>query len=396
MRDFTCLEELKPPGVTEACRRPSIGAVACEDADDISCCGDKTLPPAGPEQRAGYSVLPFVAEFLDTPAGLAPLVSTRLSLGDYWQSALARTGAIRDCYAIAPGLYAVGQAGPQSPVLATANYKLTFDSLRKELEGVDAWILVLDTRGVNVWCAAGKKTFSTDEVLRSIQASALATVVSGRSLILPQLAAPGVSAREVKRRTGFNCVWGPVRAGDIPAFLAEGGADEHMRQVTFSLGERAVLIPVELYHLRKTLLWLVPVLFAVSGVGLDVFSFSDAWIRGLYALMFLAVGIVSGAAATPLLLPWLPGRAFAAKGAVMGLASGLAVAAFMHGLLSPGELAAAVLFCTAVSSFLGMNFTGSTPYTSPSGVEKEMRWAIPFQAAATATAFIVWVWAHFV
>jgi hypothetical protein len=43
-----------------------------------------------------------------------------------------------------------------------------------------------------------------------------------------------------------------------------------------------------------------------------------------------------------------------------------------------------------------MNFTGSTPFTSPSGVEKEMRKAIPLQASALLIAMIAWVGAAFV
>jgi hypothetical protein len=42
-----------------------------------------------------------------------------------------------------------------------------------------------------------------------------------------------------------------------------------------------------------------------------------------------------------------------------------------------------------------MNFTGSTPFTSPSGVEKEMRKAMPLQAAVALIALVAWVGAAF-
>ena len=54
-----------------------------------------------------------------------------------------------------------------------------------------------------------------------------------------------------------------------------------------------------------------------------------------------------------------------------------------------------ILFSIAISSYLAMNFTGATPYTSPSGVEKEMRKAIPLQAAALLIAAVSWVTAPF-
>lgn len=96
----------------------------------------------------------------------------------------------------------MGAASADSPVLVTANYKLTFDTLRRELAGVDVWVLVLDTRGVNVWCAAGKNLFSHDELALRVQRTGLERVVRHRRLILPQLAATGVSARQVKKKYG--------------------------------------------------------------------------------------------------------------------------------------------------------------------------------------------------
>jgi CO dehydrogenase/acetyl-CoA synthase gamma subunit (corrinoid Fe-S protein) len=83
-------------------------------------------------------------------------------------------------YRAAPGLYRIGQPDANSPVLVTANYKLTVDRVRKELVGMNVWLLVLDTKGVNVWCAAGKGTFGTDELVRRIQAANLNEVVGPR------------------------------------------------------------------------------------------------------------------------------------------------------------------------------------------------------------------------
>ena len=88
-----------------------------------------------------------------------PRVATTASRRDLWGTIGARIGIIRRNYKIAPGLYAAGSPGPRSPVLVTANYKLSFDALRFCLGGVDAWLLVVDTRGINVWCAAGKGSF---------------------------------------------------------------------------------------------------------------------------------------------------------------------------------------------------------------------------------------------
>ena len=208
--------------------------------------------------------------------------------------------------------------------MVTANYKLSFDTLRRELTSIDAWILVLDTRGINVWCAAGKGTFSTQEVAYRVQATRLTNIVSHRRLILPQLSATGVSARQVKTLCGFEVVWGPVHARHIIEFLdKQMKVTPDMRRVTFSLRERVELIPVELGQLGKPTLYLVPILFLLSGVGQGIFSISNAVSRGATALLSYILAIVAGAVLAPLLLPWLPGRAFAIKGAVMGATAGI-------------------------------------------------------------------------
>ncbi|RMF42006.1 MAG: acetyl-CoA synthase subunit gamma, partial [Deltaproteobacteria bacterium] len=151
----------------------------------------------------------FVAGWLDTPVGVVPQVATHLRWQDHGGAILMRWGIGRFRYAIAPGLYAVGNPNPESEVLVTANYKLSFDHLRRHLAGRDLWILVLDTKGINVWCAAGKGTFGTDELVRRIRASRLEELVSHRRLILPQLGAPGVAAHKVKEQTGFRVSYGP-------------------------------------------------------------------------------------------------------------------------------------------------------------------------------------------
>ncbi|MBU1182176.1 MAG: hypothetical protein KKF00_08465, partial [Proteobacteria bacterium] len=210
---------------------------------------------------------------MDTAAGPVPKIRTKLSMADHAMSVLARFGIGRNSYSIAPGIYCTGTPAADSPVLVTANYKLTFDALRMELSSVDAWILVIDTRGINVWCAAGKGLFSTEEVIKWVKASGIDKIVSHRELILPQLSATGVSAIDVKKRSGFKVVWGPVRANDIKKFLDAGmKADEPMRRVTFTILERLVLVPVELSFLVKPSIYILLGIFLLSGIGTEIFS----------------------------------------------------------------------------------------------------------------------------
>ena len=335
--------------------------------------------------------------FVETPAGVVPRVRTQLSFQDTVGTIKTRLGIGRYDYKVVPGLYCVGAPGPEAPVLVTANYKLTFDALRKELGGLDAWILAADTRGINVWCAAGKGLFSTQEVVRRAVKSRLAEVVSHRKLILPQLSATGVAAHQVKRGCGFRVVYGPVRAADIPAFVKAGNVpDEAMRAVTFTLRERVVLVPVEILLLKKFLVLTIVSTLAISGIGPGIFSPGAALTRGVPAVIATLFGILAGAVAVPLLLPRLPWREFWIGGALSGIAAGVLNAFLFSARLGAAESLALVLWAGTVASYLAMNFTGSTPFTSPSGVEKEMRRAIPVQVSGGVLAAVVWLAAPFI
>lgn len=359
---------------------------------DEVCCGSPPGPASSPHEKAGYALLHFVDSFVQTSAGPVPRIKTDLRWPDHAGTFRARLGISRAQYKISPGLYCAGTPDDRAPVLVTANYKLTFDALRKELKSVDAWILVLDTRGINVWCAAGKNLFSTAELIEQINRSHLKKVISHNQLILPQLAATGVAAHHVKKATGFKVIYGPVRAGDIPTFLGDGFTSKpSMRKVTFSLLERVVLIPVELAHLPKPSFWVVLAAFAISGIGTHFFSVSAAWARGVMLVVAYVTGILAGAIVTPTLLPWIPGKSFAVKGAIAGVIGGAAIIVLLRSNLQVLGSIALLLFTTAVASYLAMNFTGSTPFTSPSGVEKEMRKAIPLQALAGLLALVAWI-----
>jgi hypothetical protein len=367
------------------------------EEDDAPCCGPKPGPPSGPYEKPGYSINHFVDGFSETTFGQVPIVKTHLKSRDIVGTIRARLGVSRDKYKVAPGFYSVGRPGSESPVLVTANYKLSFDSLRKELHGVDAWILVLDTRGVNVWCAAGKKTFSTEEVIRQVKHVALDKLVTHRELILPQLGAPGVSSHRVKKECGFKVIWGPIKAADIKAFLHNGNkAEVRMRQLTFTIGERVVLIPVELSLIVKPSLAILLGVFLLSGISPDIFSISASWFRGINGALSYLLGVLAGAVIVPAFLPWLPTRKFYIKGILTGVFAGIIVILLLGSRITGLESVTLLLLATAVSSYAAMNFTGATPYTSPSGVEKEMRQGIPIQIIIVAIAVVSWVAAPFV
>jgi len=363
--------------------------------EQASCgCGGATVTsPVRPVPRLDQS---FVSGTISTPAGELPKVSSQLTGQDRWGTIKARWGVGRMNYAIDPGLYALGNPSAQSPVLVTANYKMSFDCLREAMPGRNAWILVLDTKGINVWCAAGKGTFGTRELIARIEMSGLKNVVSHRKLILPQLGAPGVAAHQVKQSSGFRVDYGPVRAEDLPAYLDAGlKATEEMRIITFPLKDRAVLIPLELMASVKPFLIASAALLILSGIlgqsGFQTNLFRD----GLFAVAALFCAVAGGAILNPLLLPYVPGRAFSVKGMLIGLviAIGLIYLRAVDVQLWSGraEALAWLLIIPAISAYLAMNFTGASTYTSLSGVKKEMRVALPLQISAVVLGLVIWI-----
>jgi len=338
---------------------------------------------------------------VETLTGKVPRIGTRLTLRDELGALRVRFAIGRMDYTIPPGLYAVGAPTPESPVFVSANYKLSFDYLRCELGGTDGWILVLDTKGINVWCAAGKGTFGTTEIVSRVRQTQLDLVVAHRKLIVPQLGAPGVSAHEVQKQCGFQVIYGPVRAEDIPEFLsANFKTTPEMRRVHFTIHDRIAVIPVELVIWFKQALGLAVIVALLSGISRSGFSFAAT--PRAFGLVF--TGWLVGGALVPILLPWLPGRAFSIKGLWAALVLWLAMLGGSLGQLalpqtsksigratppaepilgnSPFELIGWLLLLTAIISFMALNFTGTSTYTSMSGVKKEMKIAIPLQLVA--------------
>jgi hypothetical protein len=324
--------------------------------------------------------------------GYIPRVATLPTFNDTIGTVLTRIGPTRNNYKVTPGLYATGTPNTESPVLVTANYKLSLDCLRFQLDNIDSWLLVADTRGVNVWCAAGKGTFSTDEIILSVKECNLNKLVSHRQLILPQLGATGVAGYKVKKECGFVSLFGPVHTRDIPAYLQNNNkASDKMRSITFTLKERAELIPVELYYLLQPLIIIFLGGYLLSGVSPTFFSTHTAWTRNLDLFGATLIGIGCGAVIVPLILPWLPGRQFWFKGLYPGIIIGLLYWNFISAHINGLEGAALLLWVTAISSYLSMNFTGCTPFTSPTGVEHEMRRGIPVQTAITVISLFLWI-----
>jgi hypothetical protein len=324
---------------------------------------------------------------------MVPVISTDLTRTDYWEHIKCRVSAFRNDYKVAPGLYAVGSPDGTSEVFVSANYKLSFDHLRESLKGLNAWVLVLNTKGINVWCAAGKGAFGTEELIKRISQTGLEKVVDHRRIVVPQLGAPGISAHIVKKVSGFRVLYGPVRAQDIGAYIAAGNrATREMRRVEFPLLGRLVLTPMEINPaMKKYYPWFALAVLALFGLQPSGIFFREALTGGLPFLLLGLTAVLTGAFITPVLLPYIPFRSFALKGWITGMLFTFIFerSTVMARHLSAPLLTFAYLFFPLASSYISLQFTGSTTFTGISGVRKELRVAIPLYIAGTVASLIL-------
>ncbi|HRX15739.1 MAG TPA: mercury methylation corrinoid protein HgcA [Spirochaetota bacterium] len=312
----------------------------------------------------------FISGYMNTGNQSIPIIKSQLSPRDHLGSVAVRLGYSRGNYMVEPGLYALGKPGAFSPVIVTANYKLTVDIVRRDLNRQNLWILVIDTAGINVWCAAGKGTFGTQNIAKWILKSGLNDIVKHRRLILPQLGATGVAAHTLQKQTGWIIQYGPVRSRDLPAFL-KGEETPPMRTVSFNFFERLILIPVEIYTGLKFMLITLSATFFY-----EVLLYL---VRGKFHFTTIAsvmVGFIAGTIFVPLLLPVLPSRYFFVKGFFAAVSLWIPFVL----MLNPDLFTAisSLFIAGSISSFLAFNFTGATTFTSLAGVRYEIRAALPF------------------
>jgi NAD-dependent dihydropyrimidine dehydrogenase PreA subunit len=257
------------------------------------------------------------------------------------------------------GLVRIGQPGRNSPVLLTCNFRLTVERVQRALDGIDAYLLVANSRGVNVWCAATGGLFTSHDVVTVLKTSGVEGLVDHRQVILPQLAATGIEGKIVHEKTGWKVVWGPVRADAIPAFLRGGlTTTKAMRTVTFPAMERfemavAWAFPISLLTLFLFPLWprgVLPLAILVWGLSLVIFMSFPLYERHL-RVKDRNVGFVLfdfGERGVPLLLWGL---------FLLGVAA--------YGMLA-GTLSWAFVLHWSLASFvvlliLALDLTGSTP-----------------------------------
>ncbi len=257
-------------------------------------------------------------------------------------------------------------------MLLTGNYRLTVARVKHALQGIDAWLLVANSRGINVWCAATGGLLTHHDVVSVVKTSGIESRVEHRELILPQLAATGIEERRVRELTGWRIRWGPVEAADVPAWLArDRQKTPAMCRVTFPWLRRLELavawaFPISLMAFLLWPLWsaAVPVLvMMVWGLSLTMFLSFPIYERGLrrpartVGWVFFNFG------------PWGVLLIFWALTLVVLVLHATYTGEFSWSLLARWALASLIVIL-----ILGLDLTGSTPtYKSGLHADRHLR-----------------------
>ena len=247
------------------------------------------------------------------------------------------------------GLRVVGAPGPDSPVFVTCNYDLTVRRVLEALKGLDCYVLVAPSKGINVWCAAGGGMFNAHSVTSAVKTSRIGERVNHRRLILPQLSAPGIDVTRVEQESGWRCAFGPVYARDIPAFVASNFCKtDEMRRVKFPLRDR-----IEMAVMWAGMLSAVVVIpLAIFGAGSMPGALALIWGFSLFLFVFYAQ-----------VLRFVPGPTGIIKVGLLGLVGVAIVVAYglTLGAWSTASLAGWSLAVLIVALVLGFDLDGSSP-----------------------------------
>ncbi len=251
------------------------------------------------------------------------------------------------------GLIPIGAPDRSSPVLVTGNYTETVHRVKQALAGRDVWLLVADSKGVNVWCASGGGHLTHHDVISAIRTSGIEDEVDHRHLVLPQLCATGVERSRIEKATGWTASWGPASADDIPAFLDRGGHTARK--------ERAVAFPLR-DRMQMAAMWIgpmIPILWL-------------AWwpITGAEAAAIDAAAVTLIVAALYAAFPWLPIHTRRGIPVYAGLALagfGLGALVFsLTGLFHPSTLLWLGVACVVGTGIASIDVAGSTPLLASS------------------------------
>lgn len=242
------------------------------------------------------------------------------------------------------GLIVFGEPDERCPVFLTCNYDLTVKRVARHLQGLDCYLLVAPSRGINVWCASCGGDFNEYSVISVIKTSGISERVDHRELIAPQLSAPGIDVKKVHEETGWNVRFGPVYAKDIPEYVRNDlRKTEKMRLVEFTMKDRLEMATI--YFATMTLVLSIPLLVLFPR---------------LYPSLVLLTGLMTYS--MYMAFPYIPAGSGFAKVLLSELFSLLIIAVFSASTVGdPFGLPHLMIMSAVVAGLIGVDFNGTSP-----------------------------------
>jgi NAD-dependent dihydropyrimidine dehydrogenase PreA subunit len=247
------------------------------------------------------------------------------------------------------GLMKIGNPGRDAPVLITGNYTETVRRLRKALKGENVWLLVANSKGINVWCAAGGGHLTHHDVISAVVTSGAEAKIDNHTLVLPQLGATGIERQKITEATGWTTIWGPARLEDLPSFLRQGhSATPRQRFMRFPLWER----------LEIAAMWAIPMII----IGILLFAWLGGWRVGFIVGAVVCATVFGIFTALPWLrvtgpLRWVSFALFALIGFAFGITS-----LWISGGASVRDLSLTGVAAVVAMAMLSIDFAGTTPW----------------------------------
>jgi len=318
---------------------------------------------------------------VSTPVGIIPLVATHLNAADRMGAVRVRIGLRRMRYMVEPGLYAVGVPTAESPVFVSANYKLSFDHLRRELTGIDGWIMVIDTKGINVWCSSGKGQFSASEIINQLAKYDIKDLTENNKLeiILPKLSLSGIRLSEL-RKANISPIIGPIYAQELPEYLDNKIVDCDDDHYKFNLRNRLFTLLPSFIQFTKYIAIVTAVLFIIHLIFKTEF-----WWQILPVSLSIPILYIT-------LFPILPSKNFSLKGMVLFAFQVLILALIFGSRLAEFSgfiIAFHLLFYLGTNIFFGLYYTGNSGVSNYSLVKKEIITFLPVTFLLYSAALIM-------
>lgn len=123
---------------------------------------------------------------------------------------------------VQPGIYEINSPKPESPVLVTTNFSITYFAVANEVEGsgLPAWLVVTDAEGMSVLTAWAAGKFDAERIAKAIKGFDVASKVSKKRIVLPGHVAI-LSGELEEELSDWEIRVGPREAVDLPAFMKQ-------------------------------------------------------------------------------------------------------------------------------------------------------------------------------